>query len=106
MCSSGARGEILTGFEIDLKITKSLRLYFHQEHSKVLKKKSGSSADEIYSSCWFAYKHMFFIFQGDKAREGKDTITLEENLWIFLSLSYIACTTDIYLAMTRVLHST
>ena len=54
---------------------KSLRSYFHREHSKVLKKKSGSSADEIYRSSWFAYKHMLFILQGDETREGKDTIT-------------------------------
>jgi len=80
---------------------KSLRSYFHREHSKVLKKKSGSSADEIYRSSWFAYKHMLFILQGDETREGKDTITtLEESLvsiriWIFLSLNYIACTADI-----------
>jgi len=73
---------------------------------------SGSSADETYRSSWFAYKHMLCILQGDEAREGKDTVTtLEESLvsipiWIFLSLSYIACTTDIYLATTRVLHST
>ena len=45
---------------------------------------------------------MLFILQGDETREGKDTITtLEESLvsiciWIFLSLSYIACTKDIY----------
>jgi hypothetical protein len=91
---------------------KCLRSYFHREHRKVLKKKSGSSADEIYRSSWFAYKHMLFILQGDEAREGKDTITtLEEILvsiciWIFLSLSCIACTTYIYLATTRGLHST
>ena len=68
---------------------KSLRSYFHREHSKVLKKKSGSSADEIYRSSWFAYKHMLFILQGDETRDGKDTITtLVESLvsiriWIF-----------------------
>jgi len=53
---------------------KSLRSYFHREHSKVLKKKSGSSADKIYRWSWFASKHMLFILQGDEAREGKDTI--------------------------------
>jgi len=59
---------------------KSLRSYFHWEHSKVLKKKNGSSADEIYRSSWFAYKHMLFILQGDETREGKDTITTLEVL--------------------------
>jgi len=68
---------------------KTLRSYFHREHSKVLKKKSGSYPDEVYRSGWFAYKHMLFILQGDEARKGKDTITtLEESLvsiciWIF-----------------------
>ena len=68
---------------------KSLRSYFHRERSKELKKKSGSSAEEIYTSSWFAYKHMFFILQGDEARDGKDTLTtLEESVvsvckWIF-----------------------
>jgi hypothetical protein len=52
-------------------------------------KKSGSSADEIYGSSWFAYKRMLFILQGDEASEEKDTITkLEESMvslciWIF-----------------------
>jgi hypothetical protein len=59
--SSEARGEILTGFEIDPKQSKKLKtVFFTENHSKVLKKKSGSSADEICRSCWFAYKHMFF----------------------------------------------
>ena len=73
-----------------LKKIKSLRSYFSREHSKVLKKKSGSSADEIYRSSWFAYKHMLFILQGGEARKGKDTITTLESLvsiciWIFLN---------------------
>jgi hypothetical protein len=38
---------------------KSLRSYFHREHSKVLKKKSGPSADEIYRLRWFAYSICF-----------------------------------------------
>jgi hypothetical protein len=59
---------------------KSLRSYFHREHSKVLKKKSGSSPDEIYTSSWFEYKHLLFILEGDEAREGEDTITLDESL--------------------------
>jgi hypothetical protein len=46
----------------------------------VLKKKSGSSPDEIYTSSWFAYKHLLCILKGDEAREGKDTITLDESL--------------------------
>jgi hypothetical protein len=68
---------------------KSLRSYFHREHSKVLKKKSGSSSYQMYRLSWFAYKHVLFILQGDEAREGKDAITtLEESLvskciWIF-----------------------
>ena len=68
---------------------KSLRSYFHREHSKVLKKKSESSADEIHRPSWLACKHMLFILQGDEAREGKDTkTTLDESLvstciWIF-----------------------
>jgi len=81
---------------------KSLRSYFHREHSMVLKKKSGSSVDEIYRSSLFAYKHMLFILQGDETREGKDTITtLEESLvsiciWIFFELHslyyrYLSC---------------
>jgi hypothetical protein len=103
-------------YSLDSKLilnkVKSLRWYFHREHSKALKKKSGSSTDEIYRSSWFAYKHMLFILQGDGARKGKDTrTTLEESLvsiciWSFLSLSYIACITDIYLATIRILHST
>jgi len=94
------------------KIKSLRRSYFVRDHGKVLKKKSGSSADEIYRSSWFAYKHMLFILQGDGARKGKDTITtLEESLvsiciWSFLSLIYIACITDIYLATIHVLHST
>ena len=60
---------------------KSLRSYFHREHSKVLKKKSGSPADEMYRSNWFAYRHTLFIVQGDEGRDGKDTTTaLEESL--------------------------
>jgi hypothetical protein len=59
---------------------KSLRSYFHREHSKVLRKKSGSSAYEMYRSSWFAYRHMLFILQGDEEREGKDTITALESL--------------------------
>jgi len=47
----------------------------------VLKKKCGSSADEMYRSSWFAYKHMLFILQGYEAREGKDTITSLEEVW-------------------------
>ena len=40
---------------------KCLRSYYHREHSRVLKKKSGSSADEIYRSSLFAYKHMLLM---------------------------------------------
>ena len=84
---------------------KRLRSCFHLEHSKVLKKKSGSSADEICRSSWFAYKHMLFILQGDESREGTHTVTtLEESLvsiciWIFffkfqlqsLYYRYVSC---------------
>jgi Fic family protein len=65
----------------NLNKIKSLRSFFDREDSKVLKKKSGSSADEMYRSSRFVYKHMLFILQGDEAREGKYTITtLEESL--------------------------
>jgi hypothetical protein len=40
----------------------------------VLKKKSGSSIAEIYTPGWFAYKYLFFISEGNEAREAKDTI--------------------------------
>ena len=91
---------------------KSLRLYFHREHSKVLKKKSWSSAYEIYRSSWFAYKHMLFYLARwwSKGRKRHNNNTWESLvsicIWIFLSLCYIPCTTDIYLATTRVLPST
>jgi len=56
--------ELVEKYSLDSKSIlnkiKSLRWYFHREHSKVLKKKSGSSADEIYRSSWFAYKLMLF----------------------------------------------
>jgi len=71
---------------------KILRSYFHREHSKVLKKKSGSSSDEMYRSSRFAYKHMLFILQGDEARGRKGTITTLEGslvsicIWIFFKV--------------------
>jgi hypothetical protein len=37
-----------------LNKVKSLRLYFHREHTKELKKKSGSPTDERYTPSWFA----------------------------------------------------
>jgi hypothetical protein len=44
--------ELEEKYSLDSKLilnkTKSLRSYFHRIHSKVLKKKSGSTADEIY----------------------------------------------------------
>jgi hypothetical protein len=49
-------------YSLDSKSTlnkiKILRSYFHREHSKVLKKKSGSSDDEIYRSSWCVCRHM------------------------------------------------
>jgi hypothetical protein len=90
---SNALQELRTKYLLDSKSVlnkiKSLRSYFHREHTKVLKKKSGSSTDEVYKSSWFSYKHLLFILEGDETREVKDTITTEESLvsiciWILL----------------------
>lgn len=43
------------------KKIKSLRSYFSKEHSKVIKKKTGSAAESVYTSQWFAYKSLLFI---------------------------------------------
>jgi hypothetical protein len=75
-------------YSLDSKsiLNKIKRSYFRRDHSKVLRKKSGSSADEIYWSSWLAYKHMLFILQGDEAREEKYTITLESLLSCVLKI--------------------
>lgn len=52
---------------------KSLRSYFHKEHTKVSKKKSGSATSETYKSSWFAYTSMLFILDGDTQRSGTET---------------------------------
>lgn len=52
-----------------IKKIKSLRSYFSKEHQKSIKKKSGSAADFVYVSGWFAYKSLLFI---------KDAITPNE----------------------------
>jgi hypothetical protein len=57
-----------------LKKIKSLRSYFHKEHSNVINKKSGSGADGVFSSSWFAYKQLLFILESDFPRTGRDTI--------------------------------
>lgn len=43
------------------KKIKSLRSYFAKEHKKVKQKKTGSGAEEVYISHWFAYKPLLFI---------------------------------------------
>lgn len=43
------------------KKIKSLRSYFAKEHKKVKKRKTGSGAEDIYISHWFAYKSLLFI---------------------------------------------
>nr|CAH7734027.1 unnamed protein product [Callosobruchus chinensis] len=52
---------------------KSLRSYFHKEHAKVTKKKSGSTTSDTYKSSWFAYTSMLFILDGDSQRSGIET---------------------------------
>nr|CAI5841796.1 unnamed protein product [Callosobruchus analis] len=52
---------------------KSLRSYFHKEHTKVTKNKSGSATSDTYKSSWFAYTSMLFILDGDSQRSGIET---------------------------------
>ena len=71
-CSSVARGEILTGFEIDPKQNKKFKIVFSP--------RTQQGAEEMYMSSWFAYKHVLLILKGAEAREGRYTITtLEES---------------------------
>jgi len=52
-CSSVARGEILTGFEIDPKQNKKFKIVFSP--------RTQQGAEEMYMSSWFAYKHVLLI---------------------------------------------
>jgi hypothetical protein len=62
-------GEILTGFEIVTKEKNNLKVVFGSRTQQVVKKKSGSSAEEICMSSWFANKYKLFILQGDEGRK-------------------------------------
>lgn len=64
---------------VKLKI-KSLRSYFSKERVKVLKTKSGSGAEESYTSTWFAYKALLFIADSTTPRETKDSVEDNEHL--------------------------
>ena len=67
---------------------KSLRSYFHREHSKVIKKKSGCSTEETYQSSWFGYKSLVFILDGNDIREGKDPMTTFNESLVSLYTTY------------------
>ncbi|KAL4085229.1 hypothetical protein QTP88_027088 [Uroleucon formosanum] len=57
---------------------KSYRL-LSKERQKSLKRKSGSDADEIYVSSWFAYTPLFFAADSSTPRETVDSEQEQEN---------------------------
>ncbi|KAL1516253.1 hypothetical protein ABEB36_000172 [Hypothenemus hampei] len=60
-----AWGEIASEINCDMpevkKKVNSLLASFRRERQKVVAKKSGSGADEVYHSTWFAFKSLYFL---------------------------------------------
>lgn len=64
--------------EVKKKI-KSLRSYFSKEYHKSINKKSGTGADEVYYSPWFAYKHLLFTAESITPRSTKESRMPDDN---------------------------
>ncbi len=58
--------------EIERKL-KNLRSTFDREHNKVVVKKSGAGAEDVYKSKWFCYKHFLFLKDRNTVRGTTDT---------------------------------
>jgi len=80
---------------------KSLRSYFHKEHSKISNRKRESSMGDNCVSGWFAYESLLFILDGYNLslRTGRDSeIGPEENFEVrefFIQISYFISVTFI-----------
>ncbi|KAG8320520.1 hypothetical protein J6590_066500 [Homalodisca vitripennis] len=53
---------------------KNLRSYFLKEQQKMSQRKSGASANDVYQSSWFAYKHLLFLGDSITPRTTKDSL--------------------------------
>ncbi|KAG8304088.1 hypothetical protein J6590_102741 [Homalodisca vitripennis] len=53
---------------------KNLCSYFSKEQQKMSQRKSGASADDVYQSSWFAYKHLLFLGDSITPRTTKDSL--------------------------------
>lgn len=57
--------------EVERKI-RSLLAQFRRELKKVKERKSGDSAEQVYTSSWFAFKSLWFVADKNKPRHTYD----------------------------------